>query len=662
MTSYFAKYNTPKGTSRSRRMTIRGGGGSAPEIMALKRSIINPFSSSAHTKIPDGKSTLSNAMKVQCVTTLRFKDRERLLFSDDTGNSVVTKFPGYYGKDVVDLLYFPGFNNMLLIATHNADHSMTWRTPSQNGPDAGNDEVQTNAAANGQPVRRRANYAIPSPMYQHDELKLVAPLVHVGDLPQPPEDGNTVNGNLLSPMIGFSERVGFANSQNKIDRWRLVSTGFKIACTNNSSNNAGWWEAQRIQIPKQGEEWALLPMPYRRNVSYAAPLANAADANSVAGLNEYYAKTSCYIGAKPTFDNTVVPLQPLATDPDVTSGSSGLPYVNLLAEMSNNPTYISGKIRDIHKTIFKLRPTTDEHDFKSLSDTLRRGNYGENYPYNQLLGQQVNESDAHQLVDDTFDAIHIRLHGEPETVFMMHYVANQELVYDEASIIARTATRCAIGGSDRQIAQAYNTATPATAATAGTHLNDVPMLFAQDPPTNLVTPPSRNQGTASRGLRRSASTPLLGAGPRRLARVDPGLLPVARNVAAPARVTPRTLSGVRSADRAAAANRAAARRAAASARRAAASFRAARLPTDVIPAPSLTSHPLFLTRRSAFVPYRPGRGEEPTRTGGGGIRLLPYKATRLPSHKLPIGTLINPSRMRDWDTPPRAKGSKQKRL
>lgn len=187
---------------------------------------------------------------------------------------------------------------------------------------------------------------------------------------------NPANGRYMSYKAhGVYTGAGPTFTQetaSAIDKWRIVSQALKITLINNSDENDGWWEAARVQISRTAD-----------------------------------------IKMDPTALGNIV-------GTGVAAGE--LPGVDVAAQMVENPTYVTGKLRDIHRHVFQLSPQGADHDFDEL-------------------GTLINNTNTQGPVDNNFDAIHIRIHGrtgtESPTRLMLHVVSNQEIVYDEAAQLTR---------------------------------------------------------------------------------------------------------------------------------------------------------------------------------------------------------------------------------
>jgi len=225
------------------------------------------------------------------------------------------------------------------------------------------------------------------------------------------------------------------NSGNgDISQWRIVSQGLRLSLTNNSDQNDGWWEAIRITPNNDGTFWAFAQ------------------------------------------DNTEPPDEDPRFDPDsyipdsarvVAQGSSF--NAVLKSNFADNPSYMSGKLRDIHKHQFFLKMVNTDHDLRQLKTTYNLINgtvarqpdgidghdgYVDNLPAWNCPGAAVVADGANvgELVagnvDFSYDMIVIRIHGRPSNVsssesintptrILSHVVSNQEVVYQENTFLER---------------------------------------------------------------------------------------------------------------------------------------------------------------------------------------------------------------------------------
>jgi len=157
-----------------------------------------------------------------------------------------------------------------------------------------------------------------------------------------------------------------------IHKWRTVSCGMKVTLINNSDENDGWFEAIRIQ------------------------------GSFDSGFGLRFVDGKGYVAST---DNAVLPA--------VTAGN-----------LVEHPTYITGKLRDIHKYMFQLNPQGSDHEF-------------------QIVPRDFSGSEANQVLVDNenFDMVFLRIYGRPgastPTRVMVHVVHNQEIVYDEGSTMVR---------------------------------------------------------------------------------------------------------------------------------------------------------------------------------------------------------------------------------
>lgn len=178
--------------------------------------------------------------------------------------------------------------------------------------------------------------------------------------------------------------AGFTQPQDtKISKWRLVSSGLKLSLINTTDENDGWWEAIRYQGSNAPlTSWKLIPQ-------------------GTAGGTEY---------------GVVGPESGANDSPGIDMNAQNFVEVN---------SYSSGKLKDLHRVLFNLKPTGGDHDFSNLDNTI--GTSG------------IDGS----LVDPNWDCIAIKIHGRKKsatvqgTRLLAHVVANQEIIYDEGASLSR---------------------------------------------------------------------------------------------------------------------------------------------------------------------------------------------------------------------------------
>lgn len=226
-------------------------------------------------------------------------------------------------------------------------------------------------------------------------------------------DGDVIENNLFYPTHGRVEAVpppplpqnapagtpqnppGKGATLWNEQQWRLVSQQLKLTSLNSAHDYDGWWECVRFTcVPSDIQVWS--------GPQYA-PTGNA---NPVVMV---------FVGKYP--DNAVRP--------------NAFPALNTV--LTTNPTYCTGKIKDLHRFNFQLLPNMNNHDFVDLDE----------------LGEDADYND--QLIDKTFDCWYMRLHGTPlnqanallrPTTIMAHLVSNQELIYRENAERTRYHTEC----------------------------------------------------------------------------------------------------------------------------------------------------------------------------------------------------------------------------
>lgn len=188
---------------------------------------------------------------------------------------------------------------------------------------------------------------------------------------------------------------------NMVQKWRIVSHALKISLINNAEENDGWWEAIRIN-------------PDVKDGSYVS--------------------------------GSVGPFYGILGGVNATS----LPFVpDLLENWTQHPTYISGRLREIHTVMFKLNSTSTDHDFLPLK----------------------NDGAISDLLDPAYDCILIRINGRitsesdnSKTRLLFHGVSNQELIYKDNAVLQQYATPCYPVNNAVLNAERYDRTSPITYA------------------------------------------------------------------------------------------------------------------------------------------------------------------------------------------------------
>lgn len=107
-------------------------------------------------------------------------------------------------------------------------------------------------------------------------------------------------------------------------------------------------------------------------------------------------------------------------------------------DISNFPTYATGKLKDLHQFRFQLNSVNTEHKFKNFkkADAFLVDHPGEPVPLNIVA----------DWIDNTFDMILIKVTGRSDnanpTRLLYNTISTQEIVYDETSALGRLMTPC----------------------------------------------------------------------------------------------------------------------------------------------------------------------------------------------------------------------------
>jgi hypothetical protein len=180
-----------------------------------------------------------------------------------------------------------------------------------------------------------------------------------------------------------------------ITKWRLVSQAIKLSLVNNSDENDGWWEAIRIPVDNDAGDW----------------------------------------------------MQMVQTSADATGPKVLMPKREELAyDFVNHPTYMSGKLKDIHKVVFQLNACGGRHAFTTMKTQFTLDNTDR---FNAEWTFKEDTTDVTAFVDQAmdmqYDRLVIRVNGRTGasgatgtgTRILAHVVSNQEVIYEPGSFATR---------------------------------------------------------------------------------------------------------------------------------------------------------------------------------------------------------------------------------
>jgi len=146
--------------------------------------------------------------------------------------------------------------------------------------------------------------------------------------------GTNLSSNFVAPSMNISSRfvtaAGTGNdltivqNVNAPQKYRIAAQGMRISLIENTENNDGWFEAIRIPSAYDAKDFCTIP---------------ADGSNKLISLME---------------------------SNEVFGGNLGL-YNGTLKNWAMNPTYITGKLRDINRHTFMLHREND-HDFVDLGE------------------------------------------------------------------------------------------------------------------------------------------------------------------------------------------------------------------------------------------------------------------------------------------------------
>ena len=178
-----------------------------------------------------------------------------------------------------------------------------------------------------------------------------------------PDPGTTVTP---TPFQGHLDTV---NDRDNVKSIRTVGTALRLSLVNSADQNEGYWEAARI--PTSALDFSF-------NVTDPGP-------------------------------------------PEVTNSAVGMTLNSI--DLSNYQTYLTGKLRDLHRYQFKLNAIDNEVNFTRI----------------------LTEPPAvDQFVSEQWDTIIIKIHGRVEagapSMIMYDCISCQEVIYKENTALSRLMT------------------------------------------------------------------------------------------------------------------------------------------------------------------------------------------------------------------------------
>jgi hypothetical protein len=184
-----------------------------------------------------------------------------------------------------------------------------------------------------------------------------------------------------------------------IDKWRTVSQGMRITLLNNDQENDGWFESVRLKISMNEEHYTLSEFETDK-------------ARLIPNLNMFAA----------------------AKDRNI----------------ADQPSYMAGPLKDIHKVQFDLHHITEDHPFTVVPSAIDVGYFSTATPPagnapNRLFTFDRGEIGANRLVktvvDNNCDVIMLYIWGRKNVVspsnLLIEVAQNSEIVYSEGSTLSK---------------------------------------------------------------------------------------------------------------------------------------------------------------------------------------------------------------------------------
>jgi hypothetical protein len=202
-------------------------------------------------------------------------------------------------------------------------------------------------------------------------------------------------------------------TDSHFERWRPVSTAMHIRCVNNDEENEGWFECIRTNRDVLAERWGVI---------------------------------------QTRDDDDAIKIYPAGLTPDKDTLDNWYKSQN----WSLQPTYATGKIRDLGQYIWQLNCQKEDNDFQEFKNlhVAQRARVESNWttvegnairttePKDSMDGTDI--PDGNELEDfrdtiyaDQFDIILLRLRGIDSTKILIHTVHNCEYMVSDNTELAQ---------------------------------------------------------------------------------------------------------------------------------------------------------------------------------------------------------------------------------
>jgi hypothetical protein len=191
--------------------------------------------------------------------------------------------------------------------------------------------------------------------------------------------------------------------------WRIVSQGLQLKLLNPTEEDDGWWEAIRLSTDLNTANW-------------------------------YLSTTNNNVNR--TTNGVLAPVELLQQE---------LRNIN----MSNQATYSTGLLRDLHRIQFELHGQKDSHDFRHMKHAMEILDTDQDFVDLSTMECSfvAGKDNAFELIenynDTSYDMVYIRLHCRPNTGtapflgsrFHLNCISNQEVHFEYSEREARFHTK-----------------------------------------------------------------------------------------------------------------------------------------------------------------------------------------------------------------------------
>ena len=230
-----------------------------------------------------------------------------------------------------------------------------------------------------------------------------------------------VDDNVMTPEVTplpFQGHLDSVEDRANVKATRTVGTALRLSLVNSADQNEGYWEAARI--PSCALDFTFTAVQgaivadgaFVVDSSYTIASLGTTDFTLIGAMDNVIGTTFTATGTGDGLGGGTA---------TITTHSSALSLsLSSVGDLSNYSTYLTGKLRDIHRYQFKLNAIDNDINF------------------NRCINEPPEVTD---FVSEQWDTVLIKVHGRVEigapSMMMYDCISAQEVIYKENTALAR---------------------------------------------------------------------------------------------------------------------------------------------------------------------------------------------------------------------------------